>query len=247
MTLRGLETAGMYYLVVTGLCLFEYHYQVGGRSKTRKLISGFLSLFAYVLGLGYVIGIVPHQYTVLALPVIMSMFSVHLLAGGTDPIRNIGFDLIGLIWICVPMYLCLLLSVINGHYDPTPVYGTMIFVFFSDAGAYFAGKYLGVTKLYPSISPNKTWEGVIGGTITSLMCIYPVTYWSFYTVEDWTLICLISIACGVVGDLIESMFKRDLQIKDTSNMLPGHGGIVDRMDGVLYAVPFVYSYLVITQ
>ena len=124
----------------------------------------------------------------------------------------------------------------------------MNLVFFNDTGAYFFGKYLGNFKLYPSISPKKTWEGTIGGAMVSILVYYPIQYnYDFITQTNWLIIALICIIAGPIGDLIESMFKRDLKVKDTGNILPGHGGVLDRVDSLLYAVPFVYSYLEIVN
>jgi len=173
----------------------------------------------------------------------MSLFGIELFFGEGKPMLNIGTDLIGIVWICAPLTSCILLSQISGTYDPRIVYGIMIFVFVNDAGAYFVGKRFGKTKLFPSISPNKTWEGTIGGVIISLLCYPFVMEMGHISRFDWCVIAGISIIFGSIGDLIESMFKRDLKIKDTGNILPGHGGVNDRIDSLLFTVPLVYWYL----
>jgi len=124
----------------------------------------------------------------------------------------------------------------------------MTLVLFNDTGAYFGGKIFGKRKLYQAISPKKTWEGAVGGALTSIIVSYIMKgYYDLFTNTDWIIILSVCVICGTIGDLIESMFKRDLQIKDTGKILPGHGGVLDRIDGILYAVPFVYSYLVVTE
>ncbi|GAG79199.1 unnamed protein product, partial [marine sediment metagenome] len=139
------------------------------------------------------------------------------------------------------------LSKLNYYYDPTPVIGIMLLVFFNDAGSYCVGKLCGKTKLYPKISPNKTWEGSIGGAVVSFLVYFPVRYYLIcFTNTQWTVILVISVICGTVGDLIESMFKRNLNIKDSGKVLPGHGGILDRCDGLLFSIPLIYTYIIIT-
>jgi phosphatidate cytidylyltransferase len=221
--------------------------------STRKKITIILSLVVYGLTIGYVLELVNIRHLSLSLPVIMSLFSIELFSGKENPMLSIGTDLIGIVWICIPLLLSIMLSYpvnLSGekHHDPTLIIGVMIFVFFNDSGAYFAGKYFGTHKLFPTISPKKTWEGSIGGALSSLGGYYFVKYlYSDIPSKTWFFIFLICVICGSIGDLIESMFKRDLKIKDTGSILPGHGGVLDRLDGILYSVPFVWSYLVFTE
>ena len=250
MTGYNIYMLSVYYLLLTIMCLYEYHYQI---DSTRKKITIGMSLIIYIIANGYIIGLVERKYLSLILPIIMSLFSIELFSGKPKPMLSIGTDLIGIVWICIPMLIAVLLSWPideNGtHYnDPRIVYGIMIFVFVNDAGAYFVGKLIGQTKLFPSVSPKKTWEGAIGGGVISILFYYPVkTYINVDGISDtdWFVIGTISIVCGIIGDLIESMFKRDLKIKDTGTILQKHGGILDRGDAMLYVIPFVYSYLTV--
>lgn len=244
----NIHTLCLYYLSLTIACLFEYHYKI---DSTRKKITIILSTIVYVMAICYILDMIPSKYLSLSLPIIMSLFSIELLSGKETPMLSIGTDLIGFVWICVPMLLCILLSYPMSSigvriHDPRIVYGIMTYVFMNDVGGYFTGKYFGKHKLFPSVSPKKTWEGSIGGAVVSGMSYYPITYlWPVLSQRDWVIIAMICIVCGSIGDLIESMFKRDLKIKDTGSVLPGHGGVLDRIDGLLYSVPFVYCYLVI--
>ena len=236
-------TLCIYYVLLTSLCLFEYHYKI---DSTRKKITIVLSLIVYTMGVGYVLELIDYKHLTLSLPIVMSLFSIELFSGKPNPMLSIGTDLIGLVWICGPLFLSVVLSYPHKTHVPGIIYGIMTFVFTNDAGAYFCGKYLGKHKLYPSISPKKTWEGAIGGGIVSICCYPIVIYlWPILPPFEWKVICIISVVCGVIGDLIESMFKRDLQIKDAGDILPGHGGSLDRLDSLLYTVPFVYCYLTI--
>jgi phosphatidate cytidylyltransferase len=114
----------------------------------------------------------------------------------------------------------------------------------SDTGAYFSGKALGRTKLFERISPGKTWEGWVGGTLFCLGVAYVLSlYLADLELGYWLGVAAIVSVFGVLGDLSESMLKRSLGVKDSGNLLPGHGGILDRFDSLLMVVPFVVAFL----
>lgn len=245
--LYNIYTLAIFYGLVTIVCLFEYHYQINTPRKTTTIS---ISLGIFGLLVMSVLNPSYEQYLILIIPLIMMLFSVELFFGIDEPLLNIGTDLIGIVWICFPLYLCILMSypLINGErvHDPKLIIGCMLIIWFNDAGAYLIGRLIGRTPLFRRISPNKTWEGSFGGALVS-MGIYRIVsvYFTFLNARQWFVILIISVVCGCVGDLIESMFKRDLQIKDTSNILPGHGGVLDRCDALLYAIPGIYTYLAI--
>jgi phosphatidate cytidylyltransferase len=114
----------------------------------------------------------------------------------------------------------------------------------NDTGAYLVGSKLGRTKLFERHSPKKTWEGLIGGIIITGIAAYIISiYFTELTVDQWIWIGLLISCFGTTGDLIESMFKRSIDVKDSGGILPGHGGLLDRFDGLLLAAPVVYAYL----
>ena len=118
-------------------------------------------------------------------------------------------------------------------------------IFLGDTGAFYFGKLFGKHKLYPAVSPGKTWEGAIGALITSMMAA--LVYFLFIDLYTWGpaivgLTALLSIA-GQIGDLAESVIKRTHGVKDSGGILPGHGGILDRIDGLLFSIPILYIYL----
>ncbi len=131
-------------------------------------------------------------------------------------------------------------------YLSDPLYGAklVLFVCFlvwaADSGAYFVGKSLGKHKMAPAVSPNKTIEGLVGGIVTAMLVGYWVAEWfgiQFSSMPVMLLIILLTVAISVLGDLVESMFKRVSGIKDSSNIIPGHGGILDRIDSLTAAFP----------
>ncbi|PJG81881.1 phosphatidate cytidylyltransferase [Caviibacterium pharyngocola] len=139
-------------------------------------------------------------------------------------------------------------------YNANPYHGVMlllyvfILVWAADSGAYFAGRKFGKHKLAPKVSPGKTWQGVIGGLITAVVLaalFIQIAPNNLFTVSTapFVLLSLCTVAISVLGDLTESMFKRESGIKDSSNLIPGHGGILDRIDSLTAAVPFfAYFY-----
>ncbi len=145
---------------------------------------------------------------------------------------GLGLDLL---WICIH-------SLIYLHYQYGPELLLFLFslVWIADIGAYFSGRRFGSHKLAPAISPGKTWEGVFGGLLANLLwmfLLYQVTDGWGVNLVYFLLIGLLTSAFSVVGDLFESILKREAQVKDSGNLLPGHGGVLDRIDGVIAAAP----------
>jgi len=115
-----------------------------------------------------------------------------------------------------------------------------------DTSAYIFGISFGKHRLFERISPKKSWEGFIGGTICSLGFAYLLSiFFMNISLVDWIAITLIIIVFGTFGDLVESLFKRSINCKDSGKILPGHGGILDRFDAVLISAPIVFTYFVI--
>jgi phosphatidate cytidylyltransferase len=124
---------------------------------------------------------------------------------------------------------------------------TLMTAWFGDTGAYFAGRFLGKTKLYPAISPGKTRAGAVGGLAGSFGAAVLANLW-FFPELGWVHGAIVTIAGGALGqcgDLVESMLKRAFGVKDSGKLLPGHGGILDRVDAVLFIAPFIYAYVVL--
>jgi len=122
---------------------------------------------------------------------------------------------------------------------------TLALAWGTDTGAFFAGNLLGRRKLLPRVSPDKSVEGVWGGVVTALAVAFlaKATFATYLTALDALTLGLVAPAAAVLGDLVESLMKRDVRIKDTSRALPGHGGMLDRFDSVLFVAPLVYYYL----
>jgi len=173
------------------------------------------------------------------------------------PILNIGATLLGAIYVgWLLSFITLLHGIPNkalGHILVPPIAHTtvgqwlVILVSFctmaGDIGALFTGNWLGRHKLAPEISPSKTWEGAVGGFSCSVLMAWGLSVWlSFPTVHAIALGIIIGVF-GLLGDLCESALKRDLGVKDFGVILPGHGGVLDRIDSVLFTAPLAYYYI----
>lgn len=132
----------------------------------------------------------------------------------------------------------------NGTYDwRLPIY-ILLLIWINDTFAYFSGRAIGKHKLFERISPKKTWEGLAGGAITSLLFAYFISEpFVGITVSHGCVISIITTITGVLGDLVESALKRTAGLKDSGSILPGHGGVLDRFDSFLFTLPFVFAYL----
>lgn len=203
-----------------------------------------LGLFIILTYIFWQLSYIPLKLLLLAIPLVCLLFVAELYRNKNNPILNIATTLSGILYIIVPF--CLLFSLafgLNTSYSPNLILGFFFILWLNDTSAYLIGVKFGKNKLFPRISPNKSWEGSIGGAIFGLSMGY-VNYILFPEISlmDWMVISTIIVVFGSLGDLVESLFKRSLGIKDSSNILPGHGGFLDRFDGIFIAAPMVYIY-----
>jgi phosphatidate cytidylyltransferase len=168
-----------------------------------------------------------------------------LILSSKEAIAKISEFVFGLAYVVLPFVL------MTGFYQsdtptklPELLIGFFIILWFNDVFAYIVGSLIGKTKLYEKISPKKTWEGTIGGTILSVLSAYLLsTIFLSLNLTNWLVIGFLISIFATLGDLTESMFKRQANVKDSGNIMPGHGGILDRFDGLLLAAPAIYVYL----
>jgi phosphatidate cytidylyltransferase len=132
---------------------------------------------------------------------------------------------------------------------PELVFFLLLVVWLGDAGAYYAGKRFGKTKLSPRISPQKTVEGLIGGIIASVVTavVIQTTFFNEFPLVHAIIVGVVLSVAGVIGDLAESMWKRSAAVKDSGTLIPGHGGFLDRLDSILFTAPILYVYWALTQ
>ncbi|MBF8964466.1 CDP-archaeol synthase [Pontibacter sp. FD36] len=186
----------------------------------------------------------PAELLYLILPALFLIFVLELYRKEPQPFTNISFTILGVLYIAVPFSLLQLLGYLEGEYRWQPILGLMLLIWSSDTGAYIAGKNFGRNKLFERISPGKTWEGWAGGTIMTVLVGWLLSVF-FHDLElyQWIGVAIIVSVFGVLGDLVESLLKRSLGVKDSGTLLPGHGGILDRFDSLILAVPFIVAFL----
>jgi len=138
----------------------------------------------------------------------------------------------------------LLLPFYQNSFHPYLMISILSIIWVNDSFAFLVGKNFGKNKLFPSVSPKKTIEGFLGGLVFSLLtAVFISKINSDFTMLNWLVIGVIVSVIGTIGDLVESKFKRQANVKDSGNIMPGHGGILDRLDSLLFAAPFVYLYI----
>ena len=169
-----------------------------------------------------------------------------------DPIQDWAYTMLPQMYIALPFSLLNVLA-FNATSEGIVAFNTLlplsifIFLWVNDSGAYCVGSLIGRHKLFPRISPGKSWEGSIGGAVFVLAAAYAISYFldeeQMLTMPAWLGLGLVVVVFGTWGDLVESLFKRTLGIKDSGNILPGHGGMLDRFDSSLLAIPAAVVYL----
>ncbi|GAA4100141.1 phosphatidate cytidylyltransferase [Mucilaginibacter panaciglaebae] len=237
---------GVFYLLLSGLTLIEFYRLVKKAGINPDVITGVLNgAFIYIVFALIAVDSDCHRLIFL-LPVTLSAIPIQeLFKKNSAPFTNIGYTYLGLIFAIIPFTFFYALAYVdrtsaNLHYPM----GFLLMLWANDTGAYLVGSKLGRTKLFERHSPKKTWEGLIGGIIITAIAAYIISlYFTELPVDRWICIGVLISCFGTIGDLIESMFKRSIDVKDSGGILPGHGGLLDRFDGLLLAAPVVYAYL----
>ncbi len=195
--------------------------------------------------------LIDYKYLALLIPLIFFCFIIELFRNKTNPLQNIAITLLGIIYIAVPLSLMLIFTNFLNEkniFNTGLVLGFFILIWTNDTFAYLVGIKWGKNRLFERVSPKKSWEGSIGGLVFSIFGSIILSYYFHeLSTPEWIGMSIIIVIFGSLGDLVESLFKRSLNIKDSGNILPGHGGILDRLDAVLIAAPFVFFYLILIR
>ena len=172
-----------------------------------------------------------------------------------NPFQNVAGTLLGIFYAIVPFFLLISISkeskysfdtFLSNQFTPNIAAGILFLTWINDTGAYLVGSRIGKTPLFPRISPKKTWEGTIGGALFCILTGFIIhRVLGVLGLTDWLVIGAIVAIFGTLGDLIESMLKRSVGVKDSGTFMPGHGGFLDRFDAFIFAIPFVFLYLMV--
>lgn len=240
--------ASLFYVVgVLGMLEYYNLAKIGGVHP--QSILGLITATALYLLIELVkLEVVPLRFLSLVIPFFICIFIFELYRKRPDPFNNIAHTIIGIIYVMAPLALLNIFSFeeIIHEYSPEVVLGFFIMLWLNDTGAYVFGRLFGKRKFFPRISPKKTWEGFAGGMASAIAGGWILSiYYPQFSLLNWIILAILIAVSASFGDLVESMLKRSLNVKDSSNLLPGHGGILDRFDGVLLASPMVFTYLMI--
>ena len=165
------------------------------------------------------------------------------------PMANVGITYAGVIYVALPMALLTFFPMMlgNGEWKPWSVILYIFIIWANDVFAYLFGITLGKHRLFERISPKKSWEGFFGGLLGAMAMGFVAAKVMDANVAMWIGLALIAAITGVFGDLVESMLKRSVDVKDSGSFIPGHGGWLDRFDALIFSVPFAFIYLVIVE
>ena len=205
---------------------------------------------AYVLSFLILRESIEIKWIFILIPLITLFFVYDLFTTKTNSFRNLNEILFGLLYVFIPFMSLNILGTSEKFATKVEVtnsqhilLGFFVILWTSDSMAYVTGKLIGKNKIAPAISPGKTWEGVIGGFAFSLVAAFLISYFTESSLYLWLGMAAIISSFGFLGDLSESMLKRKAGLKDSGNLLPGHGGILDRFDGIVFSAPLVMCYL----
>lgn len=245
------------FCIVTGMTIWEFTGLVNDRPyiTINRFICTVSGVYLFLAMAGYNSGLTPTTVFIPYLVSIVYLMVAELYLQAKDPVNDWAYTMMSQLYIALPLSLLNVLAFRSNGYDIQYTYlmplSVFVFLWINDAGAYCVGSLLGRHKLFPRISPGKSWEGSIGGgllVVAAAVAIWHVT--TRYGVNDlglsayeWAGLGLVVVVFGTWGDLVESLFKRTLGIKDSGNILPGHGGMLDRFDSTLLAVPASVVYL----
>jgi phosphatidate cytidylyltransferase len=243
-----------YFVVFAGILAFSQmeFYKLSGLDGMLPLKSFGTVLGVIIFTLTFMIEKeqLPNEYLYLIFPLVSLVFFIKLYKK-TDkkPFTGVAFTYLGIFYVAVPFSLLnLAVFSVDAVYHYEILIGCLLILWASDTGAYFAGTRFGKTKLFERVSPKKSWEGFLGGAFSAIAVAFVLSQY-FHVIADWKWLVIagIIIIAGTYGDLVESLFKRSIEIKDSGNGLPGHGGFMDRFDGLLLSAPFITAFLKIFQ
>lgn len=243
------KTLSILFAIVTALGLHEF-YQIVNKGMNLQVPIGYLIACGLLLYFGCALASISNGMAIIIAYVfcIVALLIAELYRKKEQPIHNLAFSILGQVMVALPFSLLNFIATPdNLHW----LFAIFILIWLTDTGAYLVGCTLGKHKLFERISPKKSWEGFFGGCVFAIgasMLLWHIftTVWPIATDTtwwEWLIFAIIIIIFGTYGDLSESLLKRTAKIKDSGNILPGHGGILDRFDSLLFCIPVVYIYL----
>ena len=234
------------FLIVALLSLYEFYNLVSSDAlKPQKgpgLVLGMIIYTAISFSWPEALSVEVRFAFIFALTALI--FFIELYRKKVFPFHSIAYTLTGVIYIIIPFAMLIRISFLSGNYNYAVPLGIFLLIWTHDTFAYLAGIKFGKHRLFERLSPKKSWEGFAGGLVAAMIVSYILfNQFAMLSLYEWLALALIVVVTGTLGDLVKSMLKRSLNVKDSGTILPGHGGLIDRFDAVLMSVPFIYIYL----
>ena len=252
----GQYSHALLFLFVSIVCLYEFYRALKNKGiKSNSIMGIIVGSLVYGTIASVVLFKLPITTLLITLPLLFVIWISQLWQKTENPFESISYTLCGVIYISIPLSLTLFIAkpmFLNDAnevlvYSPIVMLGILILQWVSDTFAYLTGVCIGKHPLFKRHSPKKSWEGFVGGFVFCVLAGYLIgtdTNTPFDKI-DWIVMAAMVPPIGTLGDLVESMFKRSMEIKDTGNIMPGHGGLLDRFDSLIMTTPFLLGYLMI--
>jgi phosphatidate cytidylyltransferase len=244
----GAYSFGILFLTIMVLAQWEFYSLIKLDTHSPLAYLGtFIGILVFGITFGVQMSLWSSKVYLALFPIFTWVYFVKLYRLEAKPFTNIAYTFLGILYVALPFTLFQIMAFREGSYRWEIAAGFLFLLWASDTGAFFAGTVFGRRKLFERISPKKSWEGSLGGLITSLLVsVYLGQIFDVLEPWKWIVCSLMIVIAGTYGDLVESLFKRSIAIKDSGTFLPGHGGFLDRFDGLLLSSPYIAAFLSLT-
>ena len=243
---------GILFTLICALSVHEFAHLINksGEAHINSMITSLGGAYLFLALMGFCTSAADARIFLPYLALLLYLMITELYLKRPNPVGNWAYTMLSQLYIALPFALLNILAFHNNvatssvTYNPILPLSIFVFIWLSDTGAYCVGSLFGKHRLFERISPKKSWEGSIGGAFFSIASSFIFAhYFPFMSTVQWVGLAAIVVIFGTWGDLTESLMKRHLGIKDSGNILPGHGGMLDRFDSALMAIPAAVVYL----
>jgi phosphatidate cytidylyltransferase len=246
---------------ITGLIIlagsqYEYYKMLRNSGIRPQMIAGLIAgTTLYIISTLVAAGFLPKEYFLIILPLMLLIMISELYRKQDKPFDSLAHTFFAIIYIALPLSLFPFSAFSRNGLNSLVQHGTMVFspgiivgffllLWANDTGAYIIGITLGKHRLMERISPKKSWEGFFGGLVIAILAAWLLSGWlGVLDTIGWILTAVIISIAGTYGDLVESMLKRSMGVKDSGSVMPGHGGFLDRFDSSFISFPLVYLFI----
>lgn len=245
---------GILFTLISALSVQEFGHLINRHSEAtiNRTITSLGGAYLFLAIMGFCMQATDSRVFLPYLALLLYLMISELYLKKKNPIGNWAFSMLSQLYVALPFALLNVLAFHNTiesssvTYNPILPLSIFVFIWLSDTGAYCVGSLIGKRRLFERISPKKSWEGSIGGGLFSMASsLVFAHFFPFLSLPAWVGLALVVVIFGTWGDLSESLMKRQLGIKDSGAILPGHGGMLDRFDSALMAIPAAVFYLYI--